>query len=189
MSPTCPTAYSRIRSVNIVTLCTGNVARSVMLGYMLDTLFARTTVPCQIRTAGTHVYEGSSMSGRTRDALLGIGELGAHPYGAHRSRQLCADDVQWADVVLASEANHVRYVLTNFPDGRGKTVLLGQLVAQAPPALPWSEQLAKVTRAEPDAFFDVADPAGGDQNAYDACARHIWELAQAFTSSVTSGLS
>jgi hypothetical protein len=26
----------------------------------------------------------------------------------------------------------------------------------------------------------VADPAGGSQATYDACARHLWELAQAF---------
>ena len=56
-------------SLRIVTLCTGNVARSVMLGYMLSTLADDSGVEWQIRTAGTHVTEGSAMSVRTRDGI------------------------------------------------------------------------------------------------------------------------
>jgi hypothetical protein len=31
----------------------------------------------------------------------------------------------------------------------------------------------------------VADPAGGDQATYDACARQLWELARAFATIVS----
>ena len=63
-------------SLNILTLCTGNVARSVMLGYMLTTLAESTGQDWNVRTAGTHVAEGSAMSGRTREALKKVEELG-----------------------------------------------------------------------------------------------------------------
>jgi protein-tyrosine-phosphatase len=35
--------------------------------------------------------------------------------------------------------------------------------------------------------LDVADPAGGDQAVYDACARQLWELAQVFALLVEGG--
>jgi protein-tyrosine-phosphatase len=166
--------------MNIVTLCTGNVARSVMLGYMLSALAENSNEPWTIRTAGTFVTEGSGMSSRTRDALLGITELGERKYGAHRSHQIDEDDVEWADVVLASEADHVRYVRAQFDDANSKTVQLIQFVRRAPIDAPFVDQLAAVSELDPSSAFDVADPAGGDQSVYDACAMELWGLAKAF---------
>ena len=166
--------------MNIVTLCTGNVARSVMLGYMLSTLGDADDVDWKIRTAGTHVVEGSAMSGRTRDALVAIDELGTHPYGAHRSHQLDVDDVSWADVILASEADHVRFVRTNFADHAHKAVQLQQFVRRAPLDEPFETQLRVVASMEPNVELDIADPAGGDQHDYYACCEQLWGLAQAF---------
>jgi protein-tyrosine-phosphatase len=166
--------------LNILTLCTGNVARSVMLGYMLTTLGEASGEDWQVRSAGTHVVEGSAMSSRTRDALLGIDELVGHRYGAHRSHQLMVDDVAWADVILASEVNHVRYVRTNYPDAARKTVQLRQFVRHASLDVSFDEQLGELSALEPALEFDVVDPAGGDQAAYDACAAQLWELAQVF---------
>jgi protein-tyrosine-phosphatase len=166
--------------LNIVSLCTGNVARSVMLGYMLTTLAEANGEEWQVRTAGTHVVEGSAMSGRTREALLGIAELTGHHFNAHRSHQLTAADVAWADVVLASEADHVNFVRTQFPASAEKAVTLHQFVREAPLEVPFGVQVAAVVSLAPSPDFDVADPAGGDQAVYDACARQLWELAQVF---------
>ncbi|HEY5121742.1 MAG TPA: hypothetical protein VII84_09230 [Acidimicrobiales bacterium] len=168
------------RPLNVVTLCTGNVARSVMLGYMLTTIAEASGQGWKVRTAGTHVTEGSAMSGRTRDALLGIAELGEHHYGAHRSHQLDASDAAWADVILATEAGHVDYVRRNLAAHADKVVQLHQFVRHAPLDAAFEVQLAQVSSMEPESRFDVADPAGGDQATYDACAQQLWELAQAF---------
>jgi len=166
--------------MNIVTLCTGNVARSVMLAYMLTTLAEVDGLDWQIRSAGTHVIEGSAMSSRTRDALLGVSDLGEHRYGAHRSHQLTIEDVTWADVIVTSEANHVHFVRTNFPNGTLKSVLLQQFLREAPRDASFDEQLGVVAVREPSKFFDVDDPAGGDQETYDACARDLWAMAKDF---------
>ena len=173
------------RPLNVVTLCTGNVARSVMLGYMLTTIAEASWQDWKVRTAGTHFTEGSAMSGRTRDALLGIGELGEHHYGAHRSHQLDATDAAWADVILATEAGHVDFVRQNFAAHAAKAVQLHQFVRYAPLDAAFEDQLAQVSSMEPAPRFDVADPAGGDQVTYDACAHELWELAQAFALLVT----
>jgi protein-tyrosine-phosphatase len=172
-------------TLNIVTLCTGNVARSVMLGYMLTTLGEVNGADWQIRTAGTHVLEGSSMSARTRDALLTIDELGEHQYGSHRSHQLDADDVEWSDVILASEADHVAYVHRHFPSGRTRAVQLAQFVRDAPLDETFERQLEMVTLLGPSPEFDVADPAGGEQSVYNECAALLWELSQVFATLVT----
>jgi protein-tyrosine-phosphatase len=169
-----------ISSLKILALCTGNVARSVMLGYMLTSVAETNGLSWRVRTAGTHVVEGSAMSSRTRDALLHVDGLGEHHYGAHRSHQITSDDVAWADAVLACEANHVRYVRTNFESGAARTVTLGQFLREAPLDVPFQEQLRFVSSLEPLDYFDVADPAGKDQAAYDECASELWEMAQAF---------
>jgi protein-tyrosine-phosphatase len=167
-------------SLKIVTLCTGNVARSVMLGYMLSALCEASGEDWQVRTAGTHVIEGSSMSGRTRDALLGVDELGSLHFGAHRSHQLTAADVSWADVILASEADHVHFVRRNFDNHADKTVQLAQFVRSAPLDGPIEHQLAVVASLTPSPEYDIVDPAGGDQRDYDRCAQQLWELSQVF---------
>src|ERR1039458_8278867 len=100
-------AAQRSSPLNIVTLCTGNVARSVMLGYMLTTIAHSSGEAWHVRTAGTHVTEGSAMSARTRDALVKIEELGDHRYGAHRSHQLSEADAEWADVIICAELDNV----------------------------------------------------------------------------------
>jgi protein-tyrosine-phosphatase len=168
----------------MLTLCTGNAARSVMLGYMLTTLADASGEDWSIRTAGTHVAEGSAMSSRTRDALRRIPDLGDHPYGAHRGHQLTRDDVDWSDVILACEAAHVSFVRARYPESRLKTVLLGQFLRDAPLDDSFVDQVTVVALLEPDAIFDVEDPAGRDQAAYDACATRLWEMAQAFATLV-----
>ena len=166
--------------LNIVTLCTGNVARSVMLGYMLTTIADATGESWTIRTAGTHVTEGAGMSSRTRDALLKIDELAGHRYGAHRSHQLTDDDAKWADLILCAEVDNVNYVRTRHASYADKAVQLGQFVRFAPLDVDLDAQLGATRSHELSADYNVTDPAGGDQVAYDECARHLWELAQTF---------
>ncbi len=151
-----------------------------MLGYMLTTLAESSGEDWHVRTAGTHVIEGSAMSGRTREALMAIDELEGHHFNAHRSHQLSAEDVEWADVILVAEAAHVRYVRGNFDAASAKTVQLHQFVRYAPLDVSLDEQLAILENIEPSEDFDVADPAGGDQAVYDRCALQLWEMAQVF---------
>ncbi len=170
--------------LRIVTLCTGNAARSVMLGYMLTTLAEANGFDWGIRTAGTHAVEGQAMSPRTLSALMSIDELGEHHYTGHRSHQITRDDVEWADVILAVEVDHVNFVRTAFPDASDKVVHLRTFCLRAPLDGDPREKIALVAAEDPDAALDIPDPAGGDQPTYDACARDVWDLAQVFATLV-----
>ena len=165
--------------MKILTLCTGNVARSVMLAYMLGDLADAEGRNWQLRSAGTHVAVGQAMSSRTRAALEALDELGEHRYGAHRSHQVDVADLDWADVVLAAELDHVRFVERLEGEG-SRAVQLGAFVSFAPSGVALAEQLSEVARHPSDRSLDVTDPAGGDQADYDACARELWRLARRF---------
>lgn len=155
-------------SLHVVFVCTGNAARSVMGGAVLNAV----APDMATTTAGTHVIEGQPISWRTRDALASIGLIADR----HRSHQLHDDDVARADLIVGFEAVHVGYVRRNYPQAASKTATLKFLVDHLAPTggtLHW-----RLTQLGLDAVVlerqeDVVDPAGGDVEDYKACAAEV----------------
>lgn len=157
--------------IHIVTLCTGNAARSVMGGAIVRARHPE----IEVVTAGTHVIEGMPMSWRTRDALAGL-DVAAD---GHRSHQLRDGDVAVTDLVLAMAGEHVSYVRRVHAGAAGRTATLKRLVCDLQPGPePLSERLAALSLDEVaiEEWEDVVDPAGGDLPVFEACAREIDEL-------------
>lgn len=167
-------------AVKLVVLCTGNAARSPMAGVMLTQLGARAGVALEVRTGGTHVLEHQPLGMRTKMALESIGTLDLSTLGQHRSHQVTDEDCQWADLVLVMEPSHLRYMRKVHPSASAKTASLIRVAEELPTDTRGSlaERVASLGLAELDLETEpeVADPAGGDDEAYRACAAELHRL-------------
>ena len=157
------------RRVRLLTVCTGNAARSVMAGAMLE------SDALSIVTAGTHVVEGQPMSRRTRDALVSVGFVA----DGHRSHQLTDRDIEEADLIVAMAGEHVAYVRRRYPEAAGKAASIKRLCRDLPPgAVPLAARIRALGLAglpiEP--WEDVEDPAGGEDAVYVSCAKELADL-------------
>ena len=110
------------------------------------------------------------MSRRTRDALASVG-LQAD---GHRSHQLTDRDVDEADLILAMAGDHVAFVRHRYPAAASRTASIKRLCRHLPPG---PTALSRATRrprgwrnSDIEAWEDVADPAGGEDDTYVACA-------------------
>lgn len=159
---------------HLVFLCTGNAARSVMAGMMMEQLAPGLA---RITTAGTHVIEGQPMSWRTRDAIKEAG----FSVSPHRSHQLTDNDARSADLIVALAGEHVGYVRRQHNHAAARTATLKRL-CQSLDAPAGGEPLA--TRVEQlgladvvlESWEDVIDPAGGDLPEFVVCAEEIGGL-------------
>jgi protein-tyrosine-phosphatase len=161
-------AVNRAAMPHIVFLCTGNAARSVMAGVMLES--QGTAV--HVITAGTHVVEHQPISVRTRLALRMVGL----PVPEHRSHQLTSQDVRSADLVVAMAAEHVWYVRRRHPEGAPRTATLRYLwhrLPAGPAPLAARVEVLGLAHVDPSHQGDVCDPAGGDDADYLTCAREV----------------
>jgi protein-tyrosine phosphatase len=163
-----------VADLHVVTLCTGNAARSVMAGAVL-----REHVPgLRVTTSGTHVIEGMPMSWRTRDAIERLGV----PAPDHRSRQATAAELDTADLVIALAREHVAWMRRVHPAAAPRTATLRRLARDLPPGpTPLGARLEGLHLAdvELEAWEDVVDPAGGEVEEFHSCAREIAELLHA----------
>jgi protein-tyrosine-phosphatase len=165
----------------LLVLCTGNAARSVMAGFMLDALGEGRRDPLHVLTAGTHTIDGQPMGMRTRTALLRIPALAGADFRRHRSRQVYEEDFRRAELVVVMEADHVRFVRRQFAAHADKTGMLRRLCVDlpaAPPDLGARVAALGLATVEIDDADDVLDPAGHDGDVYEKVVDELWELCQ-----------
>ncbi len=141
---------------HVLFLCTGNAARSVIAAAALS---ARRP-DLRIGSAGTLAVDGQPMSWRTRAALEEIG-LAAPP---HRSRQCATSDVEGAALIVGMAPEHVAWVRREHPHAAERTATLRRLCAGSP---------TRLAAVELEPWEEIADPGGGEVEAFLACAREI----------------
>ena len=166
----------------LLVLCTGNAARSVMAGFMLECLRDGRSgcATRQVVTADTHTIDGQPMGLRTRTAVQRLPALDGADFRRHRSRQVHGIDLVHAELVVVMEADHVRFVRRQFPDAAAKTATIRRLCHDLGLPPPDLARVAALGLAEVEVTDDedVLDPAGADADAYAACVDELWGLCQ-----------
>jgi protein-tyrosine-phosphatase len=160
-----------VNALHVVSLCTGNAARSVMAGALLH----EHGVDLVVTTSGTHVIEGLPMSWRTADAIRSLGL----DVPQHRSRQATDAEMETADLVIAAAREHVRWMRRVHPHAAARTGTLKRLARDLAPAngTSFRDRVAalQLDEVELEVWEDVIDPAGGDADDFVATANEIAE--------------
>lgn len=104
----------------VLMVCAGNICRSPTAEHLLR---------CELTDTGVHVSSAglTALVGRPLEAraLATLQRHGQQPQ-EHHARQLTAELLQAADLVLAMEQRHLQDIFRQFPESRGKTFLLGK---------------------------------------------------------------
>lgn len=154
---------------NVLFVCTGNAARSVMGAALM-----RAQVPSvHVTSAGTHSIEGLPMSVRTKKALdsVNVADLD------HRSSQLDAETGDPAALIVVFEPMHIIWIRRELPQLAARTASLPRL-ARDLAAGPVGELADRVHALDLAAhsfepWEEVVDPAGGDLPVFEEAAAQI----------------
>jgi len=158
---------------DVLLLCTGNAARSVIAGAAL----AQRLPEVEVETAGTLTVDGQPMSWRTKAALEHVGV--AVPTG-HRSRQATPADLDAAALVIGLAPEHVAWVRREHPRAAAKTATLRRLCRDlgAASGATLAERVAALGLADValEPWEEVEDPGGGEADVFVACAETVVDL-------------
>lgn len=150
-------------------VCTGNICRSPMAeGLLRRRLAERDCTDVEVISAGTWAYEGNPAS----EGARGVFRARGWDLQPHRARELTADLLREADLVVGMTSVHRREILELDADAAGKTLLLKELAEIRADAVPGdtSARLAALLagrRPEPRRALDLDDPMGLPQFAYE----------------------
>ncbi len=136
--------------MNVIFVCTGNTCRSPMA----EALLRKKNTDHNVSSAGLSVLFAAPAAENAKTIMQ---EYGCD-LSDHRSRQLTAEIVADADLILTMTEAHKKLVCAFFPDATDKTQTLGGFAGHP--------------------GQDVADPFGGDVDIYRACATEIQGLLE-----------
>jgi protein-tyrosine-phosphatase len=177
----------------ILLVCTGNTCRSPMAESMLKDMAGRAGRAVEVRSAGVGAMDGYPVSPHAAETLRRRRLPVPGP-----STALTAEQIAWADLILAMTSSHKRAIIQRHPEAAGKTYTLKEYahrgealmddVAEAERLYAeWQlrqsigqnmheadrDRLIELQRKIPD--FDIADPFGGTLDVYERSAYEIGE--------------
>lgn len=161
-------------TANLLVICTGNAARSVMAGAFLQAHRPK----LDIVTAGTLTVDGQPISWRTREALSRVGLSAPH----HRSKQIERHHVDAAQLVVALAPEHVEWIRREHPHAAWRTATLKRLARDLPHEGPLETRLRSLGLDDTslESWEEVVDPGGGEVEDFISCAFEIVSVLESF---------
>lgn len=136
----------------VLFVCTANMNRSPTAAAWAAELFTKRFVTAQIRSAGTHAWDGGPASANATQAMQELG----FDLRSHRTRLISAEALGWADHVVVMEPMHRDRILEFAPEVESKIVPMWDFIEGTPE--------------------HVVDPQGHE---YEAFQRSAAEIGQA----------
>ena len=120
----------------VIVICHGNICRSPFAGAEL----ALRNRSLQVRSAGVEAREGKSAE---PFACRTARELGVD-LTDHRAHRFDAEDIEWADLIVAMQGRHVAAIRRRWPGAERSVRLLGDFLLSEPHAIedPWGQEAA-----------------------------------------------
>ncbi len=132
------------RARRVLFVCTGNTCRSPMAAALLNhmsSLYNADKPQIVADSAGLYAHEGAPISPHAAEVLEDAGVERAQ-YAAHCARTVTEDMISEADEVIGITGGHAMELMMRYPQHAVKIMTLP---------------------------MDIADPYGGDKDAYQAC--------------------
>lgn len=162
-------------SLRILTVCSHNRTRSVMMAALLEWTLTARRVPVAVRSSGF----GPEGIPAIEDAVVAMRRRGLD-VSQHRSRSTTAALVDGADVIITAERAHVVQIAALAPSAFPRAMTLPELLARAadgptPSAVPGVREWVYSLTAQRTAGSylrepvpEVADPTGSAPRAFES---------------------
>ncbi len=173
---------STVGGIDVLFVCTANINRSAMAEGLLARRLARAGID-SVRVGSAGLLEDGKPA--SAHAVATLAARGVDLRG-HRSRQIAAEHVTNADLVLGMERRHLRHAAVLTPGGFDRTFTIKELVRRAlggpgpRSGQRFDDWVALLNDGRDpgelmaeDERDTVPDPVGKGRDAFEACAEEL----------------